>query len=156
MRVEAMNVTKEIIFLMKMNHPSDGTAFRSVSTYLLNISSGWPSSKPWGVSVRTPIYLPKCTSHLTEGQMGWIFSWDSYHCHGKLLSWIFHKEGHSKHSRPTCTPYSSGCCSEYVWQFRVNISLQKLHPRNRQCYSQFEKNMCEWKRPTSQIECNLK
>ena len=45
-RLVSLKLKTEIICSVKMNHPSEGTAFRSVSTYLLNNNSGSPSSIP--------------------------------------------------------------------------------------------------------------
>ena len=76
MRVEAMNVTTEIIFLMKMNHPSDGTAFRSVLTYFEMQSSGFSSPNPRGVRVRSSHLLPN--RHLST-QCGNCDTWFTGH-----------------------------------------------------------------------------
>ena len=52
MRVVAMRIKIEVIFFVKMCHPSDRTTFISVSTYLQNNSSGCPLSNSRGVRVR--------------------------------------------------------------------------------------------------------
>jgi len=43
MRVVAMGLNVEIILLVKFYHPSDGSSFTSVSTYLQKKSSGFIS-----------------------------------------------------------------------------------------------------------------
>ena len=60
MRVVAMSIMMEIIFFIKMYHPSDGTAFRSVSVYLKNKSKRCPSSNPWSVRGES---FPNATQH---------------------------------------------------------------------------------------------
>ena len=53
-----MNIRNKIIFLVKINHPFDGTAFRrSASMYLQN-SSDFPSSNAQVVKVRASHLLP--------------------------------------------------------------------------------------------------
>ena len=54
-----MRLKMEIILFVKMYHPSDGSSFTSVSTYLQNNSSGYPSSNPRGVRVRASHMGPK-------------------------------------------------------------------------------------------------
>ena len=49
MRVVAIRLKMEIIQFVKLYHPSDGSSFTSVSTYLQNNSSGRPSFNPRGV-----------------------------------------------------------------------------------------------------------
>ena len=72
MRVVAMSIMMEIIFFIKMYHPSDGTAFRSVSTYLETNSSGCPLSNPQGVMGRSSNLLPN--THLSPHRMSVVIS----------------------------------------------------------------------------------
>ena len=64
----SMRLKMQIIFFIKIYHPSDGTAFISVSTYLETNSSGCPSSNPRGVRVRAFHMLPKM--HLSSHRVG--------------------------------------------------------------------------------------
>ena len=58
MRVVAMRLKMEIILLVKLYYSSDGTAFRSVCTYLICKNSGCPSSNPRGVRLSCSHLLP--------------------------------------------------------------------------------------------------
>ena len=51
-RVVAMRLKMEIILFLNLHHPSDGTSFISVSTYVQNTSSGCKLSNPRVVRVR--------------------------------------------------------------------------------------------------------
>ena len=51
-RVVAMSLKMDIILLPKLYHPSNGSSFTSVSTYLQKNTSGSPSSNPNVVRVR--------------------------------------------------------------------------------------------------------
>ena len=99
---------------------------------------------------------PTCTSHLTECQLFHKTQWASSHCCGNQFTWNIQREGNSAHSGPTCFLYNCGCLPGYVWQFKVNIIFQKLHPRTTQYYSNLGKIICEKKKPTYQIDWILK
>ena len=76
MRVVTMRLKMKILLFIKLYHPSDGSSFTSVSTYLHNHSSGCPSFKPQGVRVSCshmgPI-MPLSTHReavVSQGSMG--------------------------------------------------------------------------------------
>ena len=60
----------EIIFFIKLYHPSDATAFRSVSTYFRDKSSLNPSSNPQGVRVRASHLPPNMHLSSHRGAVG--------------------------------------------------------------------------------------
>ena len=88
MWVVAMRIKREVIFFIKLYHPSDGSFFTSASTYLQNNISGCPSSNPRGVILRashlcqhTPLILQSgsCDTrlsglHLIAMKYGWPIS----------------------------------------------------------------------------------
>ena len=107
-----------------------------------------PTLEVWGWEL--PTCGPTCTSHLTEWQLVWNAQWVSVHCCGNQLDWNFQKEGNYYHSGPNCSLYNCGCFPGHVWQFRVNILFQKVHPRTTQYYAQLEKKIWPehpWPRP---------
>ena len=146
----------EIIFFIKLYHPSDATAFRLVSTYLQNNSSGCPSSNPRGVIARASHLPPNMHLSSHRGTVGLQGSMGVCHCHGNQLAWKFHRQGNFAHSGPTCSLYNCRCFPGHVCQFRVSILFQKVQPRSTQYYSQFEKKICEQTRSSSQIDWMLK
>ena len=107
-----------------------------------------PTLEVWGWQL--PTCCPTCTSHLTVWKLGQNARWVSGHCHGNQLAWNFQREGNYNHSGSACPLCNCGCFPGHVWQFRVNILFQKLHPRTTQYYSQLEKKIWSehtWPRP---------
>ena len=104
-----------------------------------SLSHHCPTFEVWGWE------LPKChptrTSHLTEWQLDENAQWGSSHCHSNQLAWNFQREGNYDHSGTNCPLYNCGCFPAHVWQYRVNILFQKLHPRTTQYYSPLEKKI---------------
>lgn len=85
MRAVAMSLKMEIIFFTKMYHPSDGTDFRSVSTYLETNRSGCPCSNPQGVMVRSYHLLPD--THLLSQSGSCVTSLNGHHPIAREASW---------------------------------------------------------------------
>ena len=104
-----------------------------------------PTLEVWGWEL--PTCRLTCPSHLTEWQSVYNAPIASSQCHGNQLAWNFQRDGNSAHSGTTCSLYNCGCFPGHVWQFRVNLLFQSLHPRTTQYYSPFEKKVCEQKNP---------
>lgn len=94
MRDVTMSLKMEEIFFIQMHHPSDGTAFWSVSTLPLDQELRLPivqllRCEGWVL----PSCCPTHTSNLTEWQLWHKAKWVSSHCHGNLLAWnVLRKE----------------------------------------------------------------
>lgn len=150
MRVVPMRLKLEIILFNKMYHPSYGSSFTSVSTYLQKNRSRWPSSNTWGMRVRASHMPSQRSSPLTEWQLGHKVWWVSCHWGGYQLAWSFQGEGNTTHSGPTCYLHKYGSFPEHEWQFWVHSICQKLHPRNTHYKLSVGKKICDCKRPNSQ------
>ena len=120
-----MRLKMEIILLVKLYHPSNGSSFTSVSTYLQNKKSGCPSFTPWGVMVKsspmgpiTPLSFHREAVYSKESRA-------SCHCNGDHLAWTFQREGNSTHSGPTCCLHQDGSFPNHVsvstWWFKQCI-----------------------------------
>ena len=66
-RVVTMRLRMDMILLVKLYHPSDGSSFTSVSTYIQNNSSDFPSSIPSSGILRAS-HMPPNT-HLSSSRV---------------------------------------------------------------------------------------